>query len=100
MKALDKVFDTQVITGIVVTNFISLEQESFLYEEGKKTDKKTVSKVTIVTEENPTEFIKSKWMEHWTVYQVTNYMIQLILKNLTSKFGLKHQVIIILKSWV
>ncbi len=61
-------------------NFISLKQkENFLYEEGKKQTRKTVS-VTIVTEENPTEFIKVK--VEWNIERciVTNYMIQLILK--------------------
>ncbi len=41
MKALDKVFDTQVITGIIGDKFHSLRsKENFLYEEGKKTGKK------------------------------------------------------------
>ncbi len=39
MKVLDKVFDTQVITGIIGDKFHFIE-ENFLYEEGKKTDKK------------------------------------------------------------
>ncbi len=39
-------------------NFHFIEEE-ILYEEGKKTDKKD-GIVTIVTEENPTEFIKVK----------------------------------------
>ncbi len=60
MKALDKVFDTND-TGIIGDKFhFPLKQkENFLYEEGKKTDKDGI-KVTIVTEENPTEFIKVK----------------------------------------
>ncbi len=41
MKAIDKIFwYTQVITGIIGDNFISLKQKNFLYEEGKKTDKR------------------------------------------------------------
>ncbi len=45
MKALDKVFDTQVITGIIGDKFHSIEaKRKFLYEEGK-TDKKDVSKL-------------------------------------------------------
>ncbi len=62
MKALDKVFDTQVITGIIGGKFHFIEaKENFLYEEGKKTNpKKDGIKVTIVTEENQQEFIKVK----------------------------------------
>ncbi len=44
----------------------------------KKTNERRYE-ITIVTEENV--FIKVKmWMERWTMYQVTNYTIQLILK--------------------
>ncbi len=85
MKALDKVFDTQVITGIIGDKFHSLKREriSYIYEEGRKQTRKDGIKVIIVTRrENPTEFNyqKSKWMEHWTMYQVTNYAVQLTLK--------------------
>ncbi len=59
MKALDKVFDTQVITLLVI-NFISLEAKKIFIWRRKETDKKDGIKVTIVTEENPTEFIKVK----------------------------------------
>ncbi len=59
MKVLDKVFDTQVITGIIRYPHFTAK-ENFLYEEGKKQDKKDGIKVTIDYEENPTEFIKSK----------------------------------------
>ncbi len=66
----------------------------------KKTDKKDGIKVTIVTEENQQNLSKSKWMGAWTMYQVTNYD-SIDFENLTemTSFGLKHQVIIILKSW-
>ncbi len=44
MKALDKVFDTQNI-GIIGDKFHFIEaKENFLYEEGKKQTRKTVSK--------------------------------------------------------
>ncbi len=60
MKALDKVFDTQVITGIIGINFISLNKED-LYEEGKKTDKKDGGiKVANRYRRKPTEFNKVK----------------------------------------
>ncbi len=49
MKALDKVFDTQVITGIIGDKFHFIEARK-TYEEGKKTNKKDGIKVTIVTE--------------------------------------------------
>ncbi len=51
--------DTQVITGIGDKFHFIEAKENFLYEEGKKTDKKD-GIVTIVTEENPTEFTKVK----------------------------------------
>ncbi len=61
-------------------HFIEAKKIS-LYEEGKKTDKKDGIKVTIVTEENPNRIYQSQ--SEWNIgmmYQVTNYMIQLILK--------------------
>ncbi len=63
MKALDKVFDTpEVITGIIGDKFHFIEaKENFLYEEGKKTNKKDGIKIAIVTEANR-EFIQSsRW---------------------------------------
>ncbi len=90
MKALDKVFDTQVITGIIGDKFHSLKQENFLYEEGKKTKarKDGYQRSYIVTEENQQEFIKEVKVNGTLVmYQrFTSYMIQLILENLTGKF--------------
>ncbi len=75
MKALDKVFDTQVITGIIGDkfHFCWRSREKFLiYEEGRENrqEKDGIKKVTIVTEENPTEFIKVK--DEWNIerYQV------------------------------
>ncbi len=35
MKALDEVFDTQVITDIIGDKFRFIEAENFLYEEGR-----------------------------------------------------------------
>ncbi len=64
MKALDKVFDTQVITGIIGDKFHFIEaKENFLYEGRKENrqEKAEIIKVTIVTEEKINkEFIKSK----------------------------------------
>ncbi len=58
MKALDKVFDTQVITGIIGDRIsFHWSKKKISYMKRRKT-RKTVSRVTIVTEENPTEFIK------------------------------------------
>ncbi len=48
MKALDKVFDTQVITGIIGDKFYFIEaKENFLYEEGKQNRQEDGIKVTI-----------------------------------------------------
>ncbi len=49
--------DTQVVTGIIGATSFHWAKENFLYEEGKKTDKKDGIVLAIVTEENPTEFI-------------------------------------------
>ncbi len=69
MKALDKVFDTQVITGIIGDKFHSLKQRKFLMKE--KTDKKVVSKkLQSFTKKIQQNLSKSKWMEHWTMYQL------------------------------
>ncbi len=57
MKALDKVFDTQVITGIIKIN--TIEAKQILYEECGKKHKKDI-KVTIVTEENPNTLYQSQ----------------------------------------
>ncbi len=67
---------------------------------GKKTDEKDSIKVIIITEENPTEFIK-KSQGKWTLNIIRLQIIWFIsFENLTGKFGLKHQVIIILKELV
>jgi hypothetical protein len=90
MKALDKVFDTQVITGIIGDKFHFIEaKENFLYEEGKKTEKKDGIKVTIVTEENPTEFLKVK--VNGTLNDVSSYKLydSIDFENLTGKFWIK-----------
>ncbi len=63
----------------------------------EKTDKKDGIKVTIVTEENPAEFIKVK--VNGTLNDVSSYKLydSIDFEDLTGSFGLKHQVIIILK---
>ncbi len=60
MKALDKVFDTQEVQAYWWWNFISLKPYM------KKENRQENESVTIVTEK--IEFIKVKWMEHWTMY--------------------------------
>ena len=90
MKALDKVFDTQVITGIIGDKFHFIEAtENFLYENGKRTDKKDGIKVTIVTEENPTEFLKVK--VNGTLNDVSSYKLydSIDFENLTGKLWAK-----------
>ncbi len=83
MKALDKVFDTQVITGIIgdKAHFIEAKKNLCLYEEGRKRTRKTVSKLQSLQKKINQEFIKVQ--SEWNIErcgQVTNYMIQLILK--------------------
>ncbi len=41
MKALDKVFDTQVLQALLVINISLKQKRGFLYEEGKKQTRKT-----------------------------------------------------------
>ncbi len=73
MKALDKVFDTQVITGTLVINFYFIEaKENFLYEEGENRQESTVSKA-IVTEENPNRIYQSQ--SEWTLNDVSSYKL-------------------------
>ncbi len=64
---------------LLVVNLFHWSKEN-LYEEGKKNDKKDKNKVIIVTEENPTEFIKVKVNGTLNDVFATNYMIQLIWK--------------------
>ncbi len=89
MKALDKVFDTQVITGIIGDKFPHfIEAKRNLYEEGKKTGQERRYQSYTVTEENPTEFYqKSKW---GTLNDVSSYKLydSIDFENLTGKFWL------------
>ncbi len=65
----------QVITGIIGDNFISLKQKkiSYMKKERKQTRKEDGIKVTIVTEENPTEFVKVK--VNGTLNDVSSYKL-------------------------
>ncbi len=99
MKALDKVFDTQVITGIIGDRIsFHWSKENFLYErERKQTRKDGIKKSYNRYRRKSTNLSKSKWMEHWTMYQVTNYD-SIDFENLTGKFWIKNmEVIIILR---
>ncbi len=62
MKALDKVFDTQVITGIIGINFISFEAKKISYMERRKKTKtrKTVSKLQSLQKKIQQNLSKSK----------------------------------------
>ncbi len=51
MKALDKVFDTQVIMALLVINFISLKQKKISYMKKEENRQEDGIKGTIVTEE-------------------------------------------------
>ncbi len=101
MKALDKVFDTQVITGIIKDKFHFIEQKKISYmKKGRNRQERRYQSYTVTEEKSKQNLSKSKWMEHWT--DVSSYKLydSIDFENLTGKFGLKHQVIIILKSWV
>jgi hypothetical protein len=63
--------------------------DNFLYEDGKKTDKKDGIKVTIYSEENPTEFLKVK--VNGKMSDVADYKIHqsIDFENLTGNFWIK-----------
>lgn len=63
--------------------------DNFLYEDGKKTDKKDGIKVTIYSEENPTQFLNVK--VNGTMNDVENYKVHdsIDFENLTGKFWIK-----------
>ncbi len=74
MKALDKVFDTQVITGIIGDKFHFIEaKKEFLMKKEENRQEKTGIKVTIVTEENPTEIYQVK--VNGTLNDVSSYKL-------------------------
>lgn len=90
MKALDKVLDETTVKYFIGDKFHFIEaKENFLYEDKKRTDKKDGIKVTIVTEENPTEFIKVK--VNGTLNDVSSYKLydSIDFDNLTGKFWIK-----------
>ncbi len=60
MKALDKVFDTQVITGIIGDKFHFIEAKENFYMKKERNRQERRYQSYTVTEENPTEFIKVK----------------------------------------
>lgn len=90
MKALDKVLDETTVKYFIGDKFHFIEaKDNFLYEDKKKTEKKDGIKVTIVTEENPTEFIKVK--VNGTLNDVSGYKLydSIDFENLTGKFWIK-----------
>ncbi len=80
-EALDKVFDTQVITGIIGDKFHFIEAKKISCIWRKETDKKDGIKVTIVTEENQLRAIKVK------VNGTLNDELQIIWLKLILKFN-------------
>lgn len=85
-----KTFNETMVKDAIGDKFHFIEaKENFLYEEGKKTEKKDGIKVTIVTEENPTEFINVK--VNGTLNDVSNYKLydSIDFENLTGKLWAK-----------
>lgn len=79
-----------MVKGAIGEKFHFIEaKDNFLYEEGKKTEKKDGIKVTIVTEENPTEFINVK--VNGTLNDVSSYKLydSIDFENLTGKLWSK-----------
>lgn len=85
-----KTFNETMVKGAIGDKFHFIEaKENFLYEEGKKTEKKDGIKVTIVTEENPTEFINVK--VNGTLNDVSGFKVydSIDFENLTGKLWAK-----------
>lgn len=85
-----KTFNETMVKGAIGEKFHFIEaKENFLYEEGKKTEKKDGIKVTIVTEENPTGFINVK--VNGTLNDVSSYKLydSIDFENLTGKLWAK-----------
>ena len=79
-----------MVKGAIGDKFHFIEaKENFLYEEGKKTEKKDGIKVTMVTEENPTEFINVK--VNGTLNDVAGFKVydSIDFENLTGKLWAK-----------
>ena len=90
MKALDKVLDETTVKYFIGDKFHFIEaKENFLYEGGKKTDKKEVIKVTIVTEKNPTEFINVKVNVKLNDVSIYKLYGSIDFENLTGKIWIK-----------
>jgi hypothetical protein len=85
-----KTFNETMVKGAIGEKFHFIEaKDNFLYEEGKKTEKKDGIKVTIVTEENPTEFINVK--VNGTLNDVAGFKVYDLIdfENLTGKLWAK-----------
>ena len=85
-----KTFNETMVKGAIGDKFHFIEaKENFLYEEGKKTEKKDGIKVTIATEENPTEFINVK--VNGTLNDVAGFKVydSIDFENLTGKLWAK-----------
>lgn len=85
-----KTFNETMVKDAIGDKFHFIEaKENFLYEEGKKTEKKDGIKVTIVTEEKPTEFINVK--VNGTLNDVSSYKLydSIDFENLTGKLWAK-----------
>ena len=85
-----KTFNETMVKGAIGEKFHFIEaKDNFLYEDKKKTDKKDGIKVTIVTEENPTEFINVK--VNGTLNDVAGFKVYDLIEfeNLTGKLWSK-----------
>ena len=85
-----KTFNETMVKGAIGEKFHFIEaKDNFLNEDKKKTDKKDGIKVTIVTEENPTEFINVK--VNGTLNDVAGFKVYDLIEfeNLTGKLWAK-----------
>ena len=85
-----KTFDETAVTYHIGNKFYFFKAaDNFLYEDGKKTDKKDGIKVTIYSEENPTEFLNVK--VNGTMNDVAGFKVHdsISFENLTGKIWTK-----------
>ena len=85
-----KTFDATAISYHLGNKFYFFKAaDNFLYEGGKKTDKKDWIKVTIYSEENPTQFLNVK--VNGTMNDVAGFKVHdsISFENLTGKLWIK-----------
>lgn len=85
-----KTLDATTVNYFIGNKFYFFKAaDNFLYEDGKRTEKKDGIKITIYSEENPTEFLNVK--VNGTLNDVSDYKVHdsIDFENLTGKLWIK-----------